>query len=394
MKKNDINGAILISNMISLDNNPIERLVKYFKKTKTSNYILLKYDKNYFNPNDIYIGLYHSILFSFPHKRLLSFTPSKMITYNYFKSLVPIKNEKIQIEEYIDGILIQLFYDNVNKKWEIASKNEVGGNEVIITNIFEKTLKEIFIESLGVVNTVEIKDLSILNDFPKEYSYSFKLRFNKERLIPNSMYDCFLIGIHMINCSMPHHVKFIPESNYENWQCIKDMDGLINFPKKYYFVNYHELEDYVKHFHDPLKIVLIDENSGIKSYIQNNEYCTKLNLKEINEFDKYLFLCLNRNFKTKEMYVNFPHHQRQLYLMKNVYETVISNLHQCYVNYFIKKISLELPSHYKEHIMFIHKNYYIASLKNKEKKYVKRSVIKDYVNKLPPNEMMHLLLQF
>ena len=71
MNKNDINGAVLISNMISLDNNPIERLVKYFKKTRTNNYILLKYDKNYLNPNDIYIGLYHSVLFSFPHKRLL-----------------------------------------------------------------------------------------------------------------------------------------------------------------------------------------------------------------------------------------------------------------------------------------------------------------------------------
>ena len=87
MKKNDMNGSVLISNMISLDNSPIERLIKYFKKTRTNNYILLKYDKNYFNINDIYIGLYHSILFSFPNKRLLSFVPAKMTSYNYFKTI-------------------------------------------------------------------------------------------------------------------------------------------------------------------------------------------------------------------------------------------------------------------------------------------------------------------
>lgn len=392
MKKNDMNESVLISNMISLDNSPIERLVKYFKKTRTNNYILLKYDKNYFNINDIYIGLYHSILFSFPHKHLLSFVPAKMTSYNYFKILIPVKNDKVQIEEYIEGILIQLFYDNLNNKWEIASKNEVGGNEVIITNKFEKKIKEIFIESLGFVNINEINDLSILSEFPKECSYSFKLRFNQDSLIGNNMYDCFIVGIHIVNCGIPHHVKYIPETNYEKWDCMRSMDGLIHFPKKYFFESYHEVEDHIKYSHDPLKIVLIDEKTGLKSYIQNNEYCTKLNLKEINEFDKYLFLCLNRNFKTKEMCINFPHHERQLYMMKNVYETLISNLYQCYVNYFIKKNSIELPIHYKEHLMFIHKNYYVASLKNKERKYVKRSVIKDYINKLPPNEMMHLLM--
>ena len=85
----------------------------------------------------------------------------------------------------------------------------------------------------------------------------------------------------------------------------------------------------------------------------------------INNFEKYLFLCLNRIYKPYEMYNIFPQYQRILYNMKQNYESFISNLHQAYIDYFIKKASYELPFLYKEHLMKIHKDYYITSLNEK-----------------------------
>ena len=49
----NIKNAVLISNMISLDNAPITKLIRYYKRNHLNSYFLLKYDKMFFNSNDL-----------------------------------------------------------------------------------------------------------------------------------------------------------------------------------------------------------------------------------------------------------------------------------------------------------------------------------------------------
>ena len=58
-----------------------------------------------------------------------------------------------------------------------------------------------------------------------------------------------------------NNIKYIPEENYTNWDCIECMKGLIHFPKKYYFKTYFELEESLRYLHNPYKYVLVNEDT-------------------------------------------------------------------------------------------------------------------------------------
>lgn len=392
MNSINIDNAVLISNTLSMDTLPNNKVNRHLKKTYKHQYFLVKYDENFFNKNDLYIGLYHSVLYSFPTKNILSFFPAKMTTYKYFKTLFPILNENIKIMEHIEGISVQLFYDYSNNIWEIATKNNVGGYELIIDDVERRNMRQVLIESLGFITEDPKNFMPFLEYFPKEFCFTFKLKKKKYYYDDSYYYKCFLINVHMIRCILPNNVKYIPECDYIKWDCIECMKGLIHFPKKYYFKTYFELEESLQYLHNPYKYVIVNEDTGIKGFIQNNEYYTKENMYVIDNYEKYLFLCLNRIYKPYEMYNIFPQYQRSLYNMKQNYESFITNLHQAYIDYFIKKVSLELPDLYKEHLFKIHKDYYIESLNEKNPIVVKRGHIKEYFNKLSPNELMHLLI--
>ena len=380
----NIKNAVLISNMISLDNAPITKLIRYYKRNHLNSYFLLKYDKMFFNLNDLYVGLYHSVLFSYPNKKLLSFCPSKLTTYKYFRTLFPKLDENIQITEHVDGVLVNLYFDEIVGEWEITTKNNIGGYESLYDDEEKMTVKEGFVSNLGYLKNTNINEMSILEYFSKDFCYSFKLCKKRS-------YILYIIGIHMIKCDVPNNVKFIPESTFMEWKCIQTINGLVHFPKKISFPNYKELDEHLNYCHEPIKYVLTNEKTAIKCFLQNNEYYTQESFDQIDNFNKYLFLCLNRNFNSYEMRINLPANERELFNTRIQFENLITDLFNAYINYFIKKKSLSLPSKYKNHLLLIHKKYYLESLKKKCPFLVKRGTIKEYMNKLSPNELMHLL---
>ena len=82
-----MNESVLISNMMSIDFCPRDKLKLGFQRTKSQMYSILNYDKNYVCKDDLYVGMYRSVIFSFPNKKLLSYTPSKSISFNRFKTI-------------------------------------------------------------------------------------------------------------------------------------------------------------------------------------------------------------------------------------------------------------------------------------------------------------------
>lgn len=386
----NIKDAVCISNMCSLNNYPKNKLLKHYKKSDKSSYYLLKYDKNFFNKNDIYIGIYHSVLFSFPNKKLLSFCPSKLITFKYFKNLFPVITNKINIVENVEGIFVQLFFDENIDEWEICDKDNVGCSDVVSDDYKKRTIKQLFISVLGGFESDSLNNLNSIKDFPKEFCYTFKIK--KINYDTFSYYRLYLIGVHQIHCELPHYVKYIPESNYETWDCIKNIKDIIYFPKKYFFQNYSCLEEYIEYYNDVCKLIIINEETGVKSFLQSNLYYIEQNFKNKSDFDKYLFFCLHRIYKPYEMYNAYPNYQNQLYGIKQNYESLITCLYQAYIFYFIKKSSVFLPEKYSNHLLFIHKSIYLESLSKRKPEYIRRGTIKKYLDDLSPNEIMHLFL--
>ena len=174
----DINNSVMISNMISFDHIMNNKISKVFRKHGNNMYGFLNYDENYLSINDTQTGLYRSIIFSYPERKVLSFCPSKSITYSYYKVLFPLLDSDNYISEHIDGELLSLFYDNRQEVWLLANKFNLSFYEKSKKNI-DKTIIQHFFVSLGYNENSEVNDLVFLKDLKKTCCYNFTLNFDK-----------------------------------------------------------------------------------------------------------------------------------------------------------------------------------------------------------------------
>jgi hypothetical protein len=107
--------------------------IKNFSKEHTST-LLVSYNKSNVKVDDSNadtIGLYRSTIFL--HNELVCFSPPKSLSFNSFCKKYPNLDNSITIEEFVEGTMINVYYDNISKTWEIATKNNVGA-----TNHFYK----------------------------------------------------------------------------------------------------------------------------------------------------------------------------------------------------------------------------------------------------------------
>ena len=392
MVKYNIDNSVLISNMMSIDFCPRDKLQLGFQRTKSQMYSVLNYDKNYVCKDDLYVGMYRSVVFSFPNKKLLSYTPSKSLSFNRFKTICPILNETIIVSEHIDGILVQLFYDERIKKWEIGTIKQIGGNEVYFYDTNKRTIRQIFTELLGGMPNDDLNELPFLEYFPHNCSFTFIIETLYSE-VKKMQYSCYLIAVYSVINELPNSVKYIPDSCYLNWDCIESVKGLIKIPEKFFFNNYADMLESITYLHTPNKYSLIDTKSGIHCSVESDEYTVQKNIKSQHPFEHYLFFCLKRIYDIEEMCSIYPDYNKQLFNAKSSYEKMITNIHKTYKDYYVDKKTIELPKIYKKHIEKIHKTIYVPSIRTKNPDIITRSLVKRYFDTLSPNELLYLFVR-
>ena len=130
------NTYTLDLNNVNIDNNDFNIKKYTFNDTE---YKIIKYnkeklktyeetDKEKFNN----ISHFRSIIVR--DNKVVCYSPSKSVNYESFKT----NNENIEniyIEDFIDGTMINVFWDVVNETWEIATRSTVGGNIIFFNDI-------------------------------------------------------------------------------------------------------------------------------------------------------------------------------------------------------------------------------------------------------------------
>ena len=61
------------------------------------------------------------------NNKVVAFSPPKSIGFDLFKNTHSNISES-WAEDFIDGTMINVFFDNLNQIWEIATRSTVGGN--------------------------------------------------------------------------------------------------------------------------------------------------------------------------------------------------------------------------------------------------------------------------
>lgn len=344
-------------------------------------YKILYYDDNYICNDDLESGVYRSVIVSMPERKLLAYAPPKTVPLSLFKSINPLSNN-IVIHEFIDGIMLQVFYDKSVSSWKLHPV-------ILRNNIFDNQLDEkaFIIASQGNENK-PFKELAILEYFPKNYSYTFIIK--KQVSFQSSLY---LISVYKI-CSR-NEVQFIPQEEYENWDVFSNISGIICFPKQDIISgSYNELVDDIYYNYCPNKWVLTDNKTGMQTTISTNEYNLNKQLSMLNRNQLFQYLCLYRISKVDEYMKLFPHSKKEMYTIKQTYDWFIRTVHEIYINYYILKSLDKIPDKYKIYVTEIHQYYYLYPKRIKESKLITKNIVKEYFNKKNPWNLLTILLPY
>jgi hypothetical protein len=386
---------------------------EYFHTKKyvfnNNEYTIIKYDKKKLKVMENSGEPYFNVLSKFRslvvrNNKLIVFSPEKSLNFETFNK----KYENIDecwTEDFIDGTMITVFYDNINNTWEIATRSTVGGNIVFFNDIknysffncdnqFEHynniTFRSMFFESCNANNF----DLNSLNT---NYCYSFVMQHPFNRIVtPVQTPFIYLVKVYEIdNTSFP--IVYVKEKN---------LSELVNKPPYIFantnvqFVNKYLLETSLNelktHYDNKLASfqcvgTIVYNKDGTRTKIRNVNYEEVRKLRGNQPKLQYNYLSLKKENKIKEFLYYYPEHVLLFNKFKLLMFEYTNELFSNYISCFIKKHKhlKEYPFQYKNHMYHIHQKY-ISDLKPNAK-VVDKKVVIDYVNDLHPAQQMFVI---
>jgi hypothetical protein len=125
--------------------------------------------------------------------------------------------------------------------------------------------------------------------------------------------------------------------------------------------------------------------------LENPTYAEVRELRGNNPNLQYQYLCLRKIEKVDDFLKYFPQYKRIFYGFYKQYEEFITNTHQSYVKYYVKKTGEIISKKYFPLIYKIHHEVFIPSIATGEKLIMRRAEIKKYILNLSPTELIYYL---
>lgn len=347
---------------------------------ENNNYSIIKYNKELltFDLVSIY-GLLRSVILSGNH--VVSFSPPKSVKADLFINNYPLKEDYIIAEEFVEGTMINLFYDENTTCWQIATKNTVGGNVSFYQ--WSKTFREMFNEaSIECELNIQMLDPT--------YCYSFVLQHPQNRIVvPVKTPQLYLVAMYEIKQS--DNSLLVIEHDKSDFLL---SNPKVKSPLRYEFQTYTEL---INKFASPntpyhvLGVVLKNLNTGERTKIRNPTYEEVRHLRGNQPKLQYQYLTLRHSGKLSEFLKYYPETKMEMSRFRDQVHMFTNTLHKNYISCYVKKEKplKEFPSQYRTHMFNIHQQF-INELREK-KLFVTNTVVIKYVNQLNPSLLMYCL---
>jgi len=370
------------SNIEDIITNPIKDSIEkkncfickqWLHNDKTYNILKYNNDSLQHNPE---LGLCRTIIFS--NGKINVFSPPKYLKFNFF---VKKYNESQCFgEEIIEGTMINLFYDNDIKKWEIATKTSVGGK--IRYNSNQKNFDVLFNEICEYL----VLDVNL---FDKKYMYSFVMQHPENRIILQmKQIKLYLISIYEINGLI---INELPREKYNTLK----LDHLfinLGFPLRFKIDSFETLYNHFESMNCPFDNigVMIKSHDGCRSKIIAPSYKLIKSLEGNYNKLQFQYICLRRDNKVKEYLNFFPEFNKKFSEFRINIHSFTDTLFKNYVSCYIKKEStlFNYSENFRTHMVNIH-TIYLEMCKFHD--YIKRKDIIEYVNNLEPHILMYSL---
>tara|TARA_Y100000768_G_C23942545_1_gene665857 strand:- start:131 stop:1321 length:1191 start_codon:yes stop_codon:yes gene_type:complete len=342
-------------------------------------YKFVKYDKSKLNNDNINTyGLCRSIVFK--NDKIVCVSPPKSYSYDLFVSLYD--NKECAAEEYVEGTMINLFYDSNKEEWEISTKSTIGGKVAYFNNEKHLNFREMFLETCNDCNF----EFDILD---KNLTYTFVLQHPNNRIvIPFIEKRLYLVACYKINND---NLTYDAIDTNSVKYLFNDIN--IHYPKQYKFNSYSELIDINNNLdmYSCVGIMIHHPSSGSRSKLRNTKYEHIRKLRGNQPKLQYRYLELRISNNISEYLCYYPEHTNYFKSYEQEIIVYMSMLYDYYVSCYIYKQNVlkNYPYEYKQNMYILHEKYKTI-LKNKQQKITKKYVI-DYVNSLHPSQLMFVI---
>jgi len=365
--------------------------------TKEVNYKILKYDEKYVCDNDEEIGRYRSVIFSEPEGKLLCYTPPKSVTSDFFSERNPdINNENIVVTEVIEGTMLSLFWDERINSWELASKGSIGGNYWFFRTQYEdskkesqRTFREMFLEAFRQT-TGDLNNNVVIKKLYKGVCYNFVLQHPDNHIVLTVQQPrVVLVSVYEID-KETNTATFISQDEYQKWFT----DGIIEFPKELRescLENYRENYCSIQSSYKLPGIMFLNKETGDRACIENPAYSEVKILRGNHPNLHYQYLCLRRINKVEEFLQYFPQYNKTFHRFFNQFESFVTNTHQSYLSYYIKKEGKQISQKYFPVIYKLHHEIYLPSLSSEEKIIMKKAEVRKGLLTFAPSYLFYYL---
>jgi len=340
--------------------------------------IIIKYNKNNLNKSNIKtLGLFRSIITDVLGN-VISFAPPKSI---YFDDFVNENNvEECSFEEFIEGTMINAFWDTSIEDWNIATKSNIGAKCKYSVDS-NKTFRYMFLDSMNHCGLE-------FNQLNKDYIYSFVVQHPENRIvIPIIQPQLYLVAIYQVNNSnIVNKIENIKLSNVKTPRRYPYNDIKDKFGDSWQFIrNYFNSDDLDYKTHG----IIVYNKTGDRLKIRSKNYEKVKMLKGNTPKLQFHYYYLRQNGLVKEFLTYYPEYKEEFRMLRNTLHNFTDQLYQYYISCYIKKQKKvkEFPYNFKIHMFNLHK-IYIEELMQ-QKKFVSKQVVIDYINTLHPAKLMY-----
>lgn len=352
-------------------------------KTNGNTYKIINYDKSQLNDDNISTaGLFRSVILNKDIK-LVSFSPPKSIKSSTFIQKYPEINENIIAEEFVEGTMINVFWDPSVGLWEFATRNTVGATSKFFKSTESLTFRDMFLEAVA-------KNNLIIDSLNRNYCYSFVLQHPKNRIVvPFLEPQLYLVAVYTVY-SHNYQIELCPPNILQ--ECLTNTT--VKIPQTYQEKTYSELINKYASAETDYKVLgvmlhnkLTGERAKIRNPIYEEVRCLRGNQPKL----QFQYLTLRRERKVKDFLNFYPENKKEFTLFRDQVHLFTEALFINYVSCYIKKEKplKEYPEQFRTHMFNLHKTY-LEDLKDK-KLYVNISIVINYVNDIAPAKLMYSL---
>jgi hypothetical protein len=293
-------------------------------------------------------------------------------------------------QDFIEGTMINVFFDSVNDCWQISTRNTVDAEVSFFkeTNKWSnKTFNQMFVEAC-LFNNLNIQSLN-----PK-YCYSFVLQHPENRIVvPFKTTQLFLVAVYEIcqteDSALVKEIDLNELMGEQSWRLTS-----VRYPETYEFTTYTEL---INKFASPntpydiLGIVVKNIETGERTKFRNPIYEEVRQLRGNQPKLQYQYLCLRHSGKLSEFLKYYPESKSDMSTFRDQVHMFTNTLHQNYISCYVRKEMplKEYPDQYRTHMFKLHETFKNDLRPNNL--FVTNTVVINYVNMLHPSLLMYCL---